>query len=239
MWSFFRRLFRFAESEAHSAMDKLEDPIKMTEQGIRDLKKDLQSSLKNLAEVKALQIRMRREAEEKKELAASYEKKAMLLLQKGQSGEVSKGDADRLAGEALAKKEQATGAAVKSTKDLQAQEGMIAQLESNVKKLNSQISSWEGEMATLKARAMVAGATKKINQQLAQVDSNGTIAMLEKMKDKVAEDEALAESYGQIAMAETSVDAEIDRALASGDQKNEVKGADSLAALKAKMGISD
>ena len=34
-------------------MDKLEDPIKMTEQGIRDMKKDLESSLKALAEVKA------------------------------------------------------------------------------------------------------------------------------------------------------------------------------------------
>ena len=34
---------------AHSVMDKLEDPIKMTEQGIRDLKKDLQASMESLA----------------------------------------------------------------------------------------------------------------------------------------------------------------------------------------------
>ena len=37
----FKRLFKLGQSEAHSAMDKLEDPIKMTEQGIRDMKKDL------------------------------------------------------------------------------------------------------------------------------------------------------------------------------------------------------
>ena len=41
----FKRLFRVGEAEAHSALDKLEDPIKMTEQGIRDLKKDLDASL--------------------------------------------------------------------------------------------------------------------------------------------------------------------------------------------------
>jgi phage shock protein A len=35
----FKRLFKVGEAEAHSALDKLEDPIKMTEQGIRDLKK--------------------------------------------------------------------------------------------------------------------------------------------------------------------------------------------------------
>ena len=35
----FKRLFKVGEAEAHSAMDQLENPIKMTEQGIRDLKK--------------------------------------------------------------------------------------------------------------------------------------------------------------------------------------------------------
>jgi phage shock protein A len=56
--------------------------------------------------------------------------------------------------------------------------------------------------------------------------------MLEKMKSKVAEEEALAESYGEIANASKSVDDEIDKAL---DGPSSVKAADSLAALKAKM----
>ena len=50
------------EAEAHSAIDKLENPIKLTEQGIRDLKKDLDKSLHALAEVKALEIRSRNDA---------------------------------------------------------------------------------------------------------------------------------------------------------------------------------
>jgi phage shock protein A len=40
--SVFKRLFRVSQAEAHAIVDKFEDPIKMTEQGIRDLKKDLQ-----------------------------------------------------------------------------------------------------------------------------------------------------------------------------------------------------
>ena len=55
---------------------------------------------------------------------------------------------------------------------------------------------------------------QKINQQLAQIDSSGTIAMLERMKSKVEEDEALAQAYGEVANLDSSVDAEIDRALA-------------------------
>jgi len=58
MFNFFKRLFKVAQSEAHSAVSKLEDPIKLTEQGIRDLKGDLESSLKNLAEVKAISINL-------------------------------------------------------------------------------------------------------------------------------------------------------------------------------------
>ena len=78
----FKRLFRVGEAEMHSAVDKLEDPIKMTEQGIRDLKKDLDSSLKALAEVKAMAIRAKNDYQTNKSKAQDYENKAMMLLKK-------------------------------------------------------------------------------------------------------------------------------------------------------------
>ncbi|NKB24381.1 MAG: PspA/IM30 family protein [Kiritimatiellae bacterium] len=234
MASIFRRMFKWGQSEAHSALDRFEDPIKMTEQGIRDLKKDLEASLKSLAEVKALAIRGKREAAEKKEIASDYEKKAMLLLKKGESGNLDNVEADRLAMEALNKKEEVFKRATSLLKDTQHQEGHIAKLESNIQHLKGQISKWENETASLKARAKVSVATKKLNAQMAKVDSNGTVAMLEKMKDKVAEEEALAESYGEIAQIDKSIDNEIESAL-----KGETPTAsDSLAALKAKMGIN-
>ena len=57
--SIFKRIFKIGQAETHSAIDKLEDPIKMTEQGIRDMKTDLEKSLQALAEVKAMAIRSR------------------------------------------------------------------------------------------------------------------------------------------------------------------------------------
>lgn len=231
----FRRVFRWGRSEAHAAMDKLEDPIKMTEQGLRELKKDLEESLKGLAEIKALTIRSKREAEEKKQLAGDYEKKAMLLLGKGQKGALDQQEADRLASNALQKKDELTSQAVTLVKNQNNYEQMMHKLEANVKDLKSQIGSWESELKTLKARAKVAGATKKLNKQLAQTDSSGTIAMLEKMKDRVVEEEALAESYGEIASTSTSVDDEINKALGGGSVT--ASTSDSLASLKEKMGI--
>ena len=44
MWAWLKRLFRIGKAEAHSALDKLADPVKTTEQGIRDLKANLEKA---------------------------------------------------------------------------------------------------------------------------------------------------------------------------------------------------
>ncbi|MBF0225891.1 MAG: PspA/IM30 family protein [Desulfobacterales bacterium] len=233
--SIFRRLFKIGQAEANSALDKIEDPIRMTEQGIRDLKKDLQSAMTSLAEVKGISIRTRREADNKKSLATEYERKAMLLLQKMQKGEMSAPDAERLATEALSRKEEQAQEALRLTQEATRHEQMANNLQANVNKIKSTISTYENELTTLRARAKTAESTKKINQQLAKMDSSGTIAMLEKMKAKVEEDETLAIAYGEMASTETSVDDEINAALKSGTN---IAASDSLLELKKKLGIS-
>jgi phage shock protein A len=235
MAGIFHRLFKAGESEAHALVDKLEDPIKMSEQAIRDLREDLQESLKSLAEVKSLAIRMTKDADDSKRLAADYERKAMLLLQKGQSGDVDSGEAERLAMEALSRKEEVATRAVAATQQAQSQQQMVATLQSNVNDLKSKVTSYENDLVMLKARAKTANATRKINQRLSNVDSKGTVAMLERMKEKVAEEEALGQAYGEMAEAGGSIDNEIDKALGSGGSST---ASDSLAELKAKMGIS-
>jgi phage shock protein A len=232
--SLFKRLFRVSQAEAHALVDKFEDPIKMTEQGIRDLKKDLQASMTGLAEVKAIAVRTRREADNHKKLTVDYERKAMMLLQKMQSGEMDQADAERLATQALNKKEQSAADAMRLAQEAERHEQMAGQLQANVNKIKSTVNTYENDLVTLKARARTAAATKKINQQIARVDSSGTIAMLEKMKGKVEEDEALALAYGEMADLDKSVDDEINAALKSG---NTVSASVNLLELKKKMGI--
>jgi phage shock protein A len=207
------RIFKVGQAEAHSLVDKIEDPIKLTEQGIRDLKKDLDGSLKALAEVKAISIRSKQEMAENQERAKSFESKAILLLKRAQEGQLDGAEADRLATEALNKKEEAVKAAALSKENYQKLEGQISQLNQNVNTLKSKISHYENELKMLKARAKVSKATTKLNKSMANIDSGGTISMLEKMKDKVAEQEAMAEAYGDIANTNKSLDDEIDAAL--------------------------
>lgn len=232
----FSRIFKIFQSEAHSVVDQLEDPIKLTEQGIRDLKKDLAQAMRSLAEVKSLAIRMRKDGEDQKQLAADYERKAMMLLQRAQSGELDAAEVDRLATEALTKKEDSSRRAKEFMTNHEQQQKMADQLQNKVNKLKSAISKYENELVTLRARARTAESMKKINKQMAQVDASSTVAMLEKMKDKVTEEESLAEAYGEMADTTKSVDEEIDKALA-GASVDAAK--DSLAALKAKMGLKE
>jgi phage shock protein A len=229
--SILSRLFKIGQAEAHAITDKLEDPIKLTEQGIRDMKADLDQSLKGLAEVKAMMIRSKTDAKKFDDAAVNYEQKAMAILKKVQTGDVSAEDADRLAGEALRKKEENEASAKRTKAELQTFESSSSKLEVNVKKIKSNISQWENELKTLKARIKVSDTTLKLNKQLSQTDSSSTIAMLEKMKEKVDQDEALSEAYEDISNETKSVDEEIDSVL------KEDTSSTSLDELKKKMGI--
>ncbi|GAA4363637.1 PspA/IM30 family protein [Hymenobacter saemangeumensis] len=230
------RLFKIGQSEAHAAVNQLEDPIKMTEQGLRDLRQDLDKSLHGLAEVKAMAIRARNEGETARAKAADYESKAVQLLQRAHRGEMEASEADRLASEALLKKAENEGQAGRAAGDQEKFEQAAAQMDQNVQTLKATISQWENELKTLKARVTVSTATININKQLAQLDSSGTVALLERMKEKIAVQEALAESYGEIAQTSKSIDSEIDKALGS---TGSGKAAADLKALKTKLGIAE
>lgn len=230
----FNRLFKIGQAEAHNIVDKLEDPIKLTEQGIRDLKKNLDQSLQAFAEVKAIAIRSKREINEYVNQSQNYERKAMLILKKAQDGGLDSAEADRLAGEALSRKTDADSNAERTKSDLQKLDMNVKQLDTNIKGLKSKITHYENELKTLKARAKVSEATKKINKSMSGIDSGSTISMLEKMKDKVARDEELAEAYGEMADSNKSIDEELDSVL----NDSEVKSSNALEEMKRKMNLN-
>lgn len=234
MASIFQRIFKVAQSEAHATMDKFEDPIKMSEQGVRDLKKSLQASMVSLAEIKSLAIRLQKEADDHKKRAADYERKAMLLLKRMQGGEMEEAEAERLAAAALSKKEESLQQAATVSGEQQTQQRTADQLQVKVEELKRQISKFENEVITLRARARTASSMRKINQQLAGADASGTVAMLEKMKKKVQEEESLAEAYGELSDVGGTIEEDIDKALAL---PSSTAASDSLAELKKKMGM--
>ncbi|MGQ9806020.1 MAG: PspA/IM30 family protein [Chlorobiales bacterium] len=235
MAGLFKRIFRVAQSEAHSAVDKLEDPVKMTEQGIRELKQNFAVSMQSLAQVKASAIRLKKDGEDQLRIAQDYERKAMLLLQRASKGEMDMAEAERLATEALNKKAEFEARGNDLLSQHVTQQQLADNLQVKVDKLRQSITKYENELITLKARARTAESMRKINQQLSGIDSDGTVAMLEKMKEKVNQEESLAEAYGKIADNSTSLDDQIEKALKAPSASG--APSDSLLELKRKMGM--
>lgn len=229
----FKRLFKIGQAEANASIDNMEDPIKMTEQGIRDMKEDLNKSVEAMAQVKAMAIRSKNERDEHEAKAKDYESKAIAILKKAHSGSMEAADADRLAKEALAKKEEAQAHFNRASEDTTKFEGNVAQLQSTIQTIKDNIGNWENELKTLKARVKVSDATKNVNKQMAALDSTGTVSMLERMKEKVAQEEALAEAYGDIADTNKSIDDEINAAADTSEEKVD----DELAKLKEQLAL--
>lgn len=212
--NFFKRLFRWWKSEAHNALDKIEDPVKMLEQGLRDLRSDLEKSIEGLAKAKEITIKHKKHIEEARASAQDYEQKALALLTRASKGEIAAEEADRLASEALSVKADREEKSKKLAVDLSRYEIMTEKMETNVKTLKSQIKSWEDELSFLKARSQVAEASRRINKELSSVDSSQTVSVLERMKERIESKEHLAEAYGEIALSQKStLDDAIDVAL--------------------------
>jgi phage shock protein A len=229
----FKRLLRIGQAEIHSAVDKMEDPILMTEQGIREMKADLDKAIESFAQVKAMGIRAKNDKTRKETEAQDYANKAVLLLTKAQKGELDMAQAERLAKEALSLKENLLIEVRALEEQQHTHESAADGIYKNMEVLKFNITKWENELKTLKSRIKVSRATKEVNKQMAQIDSNSTISMLERMKEKVEEEEALAQAYGDIARKGASTDDEINKAI--GDESSKV--GEELDEIKRTLGL--
>jgi len=141
----------------------------------------------------------------------------------------------RMAKEALAQKDSAEKQLLRAKEESAKFDNSVEQIQKSIQTIKANIGNWENELKTLKARVKVSNATKNLNKQMAELDSTGTVSMLERMKEKVAQEEALAEAYGDIAKASKSIDDEIDKAADTSTAK-----ADSdLAKLKEQLGLKN
>jgi phage shock protein A len=185
-----------------------------------------------LAETKSVVNKLERDLNEKENRAEKYQSDAKKLLQKAKDGDMDESKAEELARKALEAKRQAESEAEGLRSSYESQKKQADQLQQQVSKLKQKISQYESELTTLRARSKAATASRKVNEQLAQSDSDGTISMIERMKEKVEKEEDLAAAYGDMAEEDKSVDEEIDAAL-EGASTSDTD--DELAALKAEL----
>lgn len=227
----FKRLFKIGQAETNSAIDKLEDPIKMIEQGLRDMREDQDQAMRALAEVKAMHIRRTKDLKQFEESQTDLHDKSILLLKKAQLGEMDAAEAEGLVKENIKRKSHLIAEIKLADEDVEKLAQQVAGLEQNVARIKASIKQWENELRTLKARVKVSAATQKINKQMTDMDSNSVVSMLERMKDKVVQDEALAEAYGELANQSQSHDEKLHKVM------EDLTVEDELSKLKKELGI--
>ncbi|PXV60231.1 phage shock protein A [Dysgonomonas alginatilytica] len=229
----FKRLFRIGQAEIHSVLDGVEDPVQITELGIMEMKENLSLTLESLAKIKAMSIRTKNDKEKKRSEAQEYENKAVLLISKAQKGEVDITQAERLAKEALLRKKQL----LSEISDLDVQriehENVSSDIQKNIEILKFNIAKWENELKTLKAKIRIGKVTQELNKQMAQIDSNSTVNMLERIKEKIAEEDALTQAYASLNKCSLSMDDEIDRVIGEDTQNADAE----LDEIKRKLGM--
>jgi phage shock protein A len=230
----FKRLFRIGQAEIHAAVDKMEDPIKMTEQGLRELRADLAEATEAYAKVKALAIRAGNDQFHCQQESRNYAEKAILIMQKAQSGQVDLVKAEELAREALSLHKKSFIESEELGEQVVALQQSSREMLRNTEILKENMEKWEKELRTLKARVKVSKATQQVNKQLALADSNGIIAMLERMRSKVEDQEALAKAYGEMSREKNSRKEELNSLLKDDSLSIEKD----LQAIKEKLGIS-
>jgi len=229
----FKRIFRIGQAEIHAAVEKMEDPVKMTEQGLRELKEDLNEATEAYAKVKALAIRTQNEKEVCLKEAITYGQKAVLVMEKAQDGSLVLEKAETLAKEALRLKMQYTAESEELAQQATVHQQSAAEMLKNIEVIKENLAKWEKELKTLKARVKVSKATQQVNKQLAHLDANDTISMLERMKEKAEDQEALAKAYGEIAGEKSSIKEDLEKVL---NDKTSTIDSD-LEAIKKQLGM--
>ncbi len=229
----FKRIFRIGQAEIHAAVEKMEDPVKMTEQGLRELKEDLNEATEAYAKVKALAIRTQNEKEVCLKEATTYGQKAVLVMEKAQDGSLELEKAETLAKEALRLKMQYTAESEELEQQAAVHQQSAAEMLKNIEVIKENLAKWEKELKTLKARVKVSKATQQVNKQLAHLDANDTISMLERMKEKVEDQEALAKAYGEIAGEKSTIKEDLEKVL---NDKTSTIDSD-LEAIKKQLGM--
>lgn len=183
----FRKLFNFFQAKANTMIDnqyELEDAI---EEQLNRLKEELSYTTEHLNKVKALAIRVKNDNDEYATKAKKSENEAVAILKKVQLNQIDVYEGDRLAREALIKKEALIAKAKATAAEHDKLDYKVELLKGNVAMIQSNISDYEKELDTLKAEIKLIEAEQNINKQMTHLNAQSIDDRLKFLKEKTQE----------------------------------------------------
>ncbi|MFM1653198.1 PspA/IM30 family protein [Brevibacillus sp. B_LB10_24] len=217
--SIFKRLRDLTLANVYSLIEKAEDPVKMTDQYLRDMQEDLDEAEKAVAAQITLEKKFKLLYEEQEALVKKRDEQAHVAAQAKNVDLARRALEEKKAAQQKADEYKASWEQYKATAD---------NLRAKLEDMRKQITELKNKRETLVARANAAKAQTNINKAMSGMNSDSALAGLKRMEDKVLEMESRAEASGEIYKKEKSLDEEI--AALSKDQQVE----DELAQLMKK-----
>ncbi|GGL48331.1 PspA/IM30 family protein [Sporolactobacillus putidus] len=199
--SIFKRLRDLAVSNVYALIEKAEDPVKMTDQYLRDMQEDVQDAEKSVAAQIALEKKFKALYEEQSELVAKREKQAHLAVEEGNLD---------LAKRVIEDKQNAEQKMNEYKERYEQNKAASENLRSKLDEMRKQVAALKDKRETLVARVNAAKAQKDINEKMSGFDSNTAMAGLKRMEEKTLQMEAEAEASGEVYKKEKSIDEEFE-----------------------------
>ncbi|BCJ88338.1 PspA/IM30 family protein [Effusibacillus dendaii] len=197
--SLFKRLRDLTLSNVYALIEKAEDPVKMTDQYLRDMQDDLEEAEKAVAAQIALEKKFKQLFEEQEALVKKRDEQAHLAAQAKNVD---------LARRALEEKKTAERKMNEYKLSYEQNRMAADNLRGKLEDMRKQITELKNKRETLVARANAAKAQKDINKAMAGLGSDTAMAGLKRMEEKVLQMEAEAEASGEIYKTEKSLDEE-------------------------------
>ncbi|SDR95887.1 phage shock protein A (PspA) family protein [Paenibacillaceae bacterium GAS479] len=183
--SLFKRLRDLTLSNVYALIDKAEDPVKMTDQYIRDMASDLEDAEKAVAAQIALEKKFKKLYEEQEALVEKRLQQA--------HGAAEAGNVD-LARRALEEKKAAESKRDEYRVAYDTNKASADNLRDKLAQMQKQLTDLKNKRETLVARANAAKAQVQINKSMNGFGSDTAMAGLKRMEDKVLGLESQAEA---------------------------------------------
>lgn len=218
----FSRLSTLLKSNVNDAISKAEDPEKILNQLILDMREQMATAKKQVAVAIADEKRLQKQFEDQAAAAAEWERKAMLAVNAGR---------DELAVEALARQKTAKDLATEYEKQFLLQKQATDKLRESLRQLNDKVEEAKRKKDLLIARQRRAEAQQQIHDTISGMGTNSAFDTFDRMAQKV--DQIEAEADASVQLAEDMSGMDLDGKFK--DLERDSGTSDALAALKARM----
>ena len=213
------RLSRLLRANVNDMISKAEDPAKIIDQALRDMRGAYADARSEVADAMAQAAKLEREAGTNTKLSAEYEKKAEEAL---------RGGSEDLAREALRRAQNHKDLAKGFDEQRTIQQSTVDQLKTQLRALEAKIDEMESKKTLLAARQKTAQAGATLDRVSGFDKAGGAMDAFEEMERKVAGMEDR-----NAAMGELRKEKDFDEQLKDLGRDRDVD--DALAALKARV----